>query len=109
MSLTQKLVSYYKLWHTILPNFPKDSRYTIGSKIDSLFLDVIERIIRAEYSDKTEKIIALKNASFKLDTLKFFLQVSWEIKSLDNRKYVALSEKLNEIGKMLGGWIKAIK
>lgn len=43
-------------------------------------------------------------ASTKLDVLKFFLQLSWEIKALDNKKYSVLSQKLNEIGKMLGGW-----
>jgi hypothetical protein len=42
-------------------------------------------------------------------TLGFFLQLSWEIKSLDSKKYIFLSEKLNEIGKMLGGWIKSLK
>jgi hypothetical protein len=41
--------------------------------------------------------------------LKFFLQVAWEIKALDNKKYIRLSEKLDEIGKMLGGWLKSIK
>jgi len=105
----QKLVSVYKLWHEFLPHFTKDSRYTIGAKIDSLFLETIEYIIRASYSDKLEKLIALKNASFKLDLLKLFLQVSWEIKSLDNKKYISLSEKLDEIGRMLGGWLKSIK
>jgi len=81
----------------------------LGSKIDSLFLETIEQIIRASYSDKMEKLAFLKAASTKLDLLKFFLQLAWEIKSLDNKKYILLSEKLNEIGKMLGGWIKAIK
>ncbi|MDO8486432.1 MAG: diversity-generating retroelement protein Avd [Candidatus Staskawiczbacteria bacterium] len=109
MSVIQKLVSIYKLWHEYLSNFPKDSRYTLGSKIDSSFLEVIENIIKAEYSDKVEKHIFLKKASTKLDLLKFFLQISWEIKSLDNKKYINLSEKLNEVGKMLGGWIKSIK
>lgn len=28
----------------------------------------------------------------------------WETKSLDNKKYIALSEKIDEIGRMLGGW-----
>jgi hypothetical protein len=28
----------------------------------------------------------------------------WETKSLDNKKYIALSVKLDEVGKMLGGW-----
>jgi len=109
LSLIQKLVSLYKLWHEILPHFPKDSRYTLGFKTDATLLEVIEHIIRAGYSDKIEKIIALKNGSVKLDLLKFFFQMAWEIKSLDNKKYIKLSEKLNEIGRMLGGWIKAVK
>jgi hypothetical protein len=36
--------------------------------------------------------------------LKIFLMILWETKSLDNKKYIALSEKLNEIGRNLGGW-----
>lgn len=92
-----------------MPNFSKDSRYTLGAKIDSMFLEVIENIIKAGYSEKLEKQISLKRASVKLDLLKFFLQITWEIKSLDNKKYIKLSEKLNEVGKMLGGWIKSIK
>lgn len=48
----------------------------------------------------------LQKAAAKLDLLKFFLQIAWEIKSLDNKKYILLSEKLDEIGKMLGGWMK---
>jgi hypothetical protein len=109
LSIIQKLTQVYKLWHEYLPDFPKDSRYTLGAKVDSLFLEVIEEIIKASSSDKTEKIIFLKTASVKLDLLKFFLQISWEIKSLDNKKYINLSEKINEVGKMLGGWIKSIK
>jgi len=97
------------LWHGFLPNFQKDSRYTIGAKIDSLFLETIELMIRASCSDKAEKLISLKGASVKLDLLKFFLQIAWEIKSLDNKKYVLLSERLDEIGRMLGGWIKVLK
>ena len=103
------MVSVYKLWHEFLPHFTKDSRYTIGSKIDILFLEVIENIIKAGYSDKLEKEIFLKRSSVKLDLLKFFLQIAWEIKCLDDKKYINISEKLNEIGKMLGGWIKSLK
>ncbi|OGZ21527.1 MAG: hypothetical protein A3C48_02595 [Candidatus Nealsonbacteria bacterium RIFCSPHIGHO2_02_FULL_38_75] len=92
-----------------MPDFQKDSKYTLGSKIDSLFLEVVEEIINASNSDKAEKQIFLRIASTKLDLLKFFLQISWEIKCLDNKKYILLSEKLNEIGRMLGGWIKSLK
>ncbi|MBU2539633.1 diversity-generating retroelement protein Avd [Patescibacteria group bacterium] len=109
LSIIQKLTNTYKVWYEYLPDFPKDSKYTLGAKVDSLFLEVIEEIIKASSSDKTEKLIFLKTGSAKLDLLKFFLQIVWEIKSLDNKKYINLSEKLNEIGKMLGGWLKSLK
>src|SRR3989344_9153399 len=73
LSIIQKLVLIYKLWHEILPNFSRDSRHTLGTKIDALFLEVIENTIKAGYSDKAEKEIFLKRASVKLDLLKFFL------------------------------------
>jgi hypothetical protein len=40
-----------------------------------------------------------------MDTSKILLMILWETKSLDNAKYIALSEPLDEIGKMLGGWL----
>ena len=30
--------------------------------------------------------------------------ILWETKSLDTKKYAALSERMDEIGRMLGGW-----
>ena len=36
--------------------------------------------------------------------MKILLQVAWEIGSVDNKKYLMMSEPLNYIGKMLGGW-----
>lgn len=108
LPIIQKLISAYKLWQEFLPHLPKTSRYSLGSKIDLLFLEVIETIFLASYSSKTERVIYLQKASLKLDSLKFFLQISWEIKSIDNNKYIKLSEHFNEIGKMLGGWMKQL-
>ncbi|MEK7464079.1 MAG: four helix bundle protein [Patescibacteria group bacterium] len=45
----------------------------------------------------------------RLDTLKFFTQLAWEGKLIPNEKYVELSKKLEEIGKMLGGWRKGLQ
>lgn len=56
-----------------------------------------------------EKLPYLQKAIKRLDVLKFFFQVAWEIKFLDNKKYIAMSEHLNEIGRMLGGWVRGIQ
>ncbi len=66
-------------------------------------------IFVASYLGKQQKIPYLQRANAKLDLAKFFLHILWDIKGLDSKKYLALSEQLNEIGKMLGGWIKGLE
>src|SRR3990167_11069242 len=102
-------VLIYKLWHEILDHISKKSRYTLGTKIDLLFIETLELLFIASYLSKQEKLPYLKKSAIKLDLLKFFLQISWETKALDTKKYIALSEPLNEIGKMLGGWIRNVE
>jgi hypothetical protein len=108
LSIIQKLISVYKLWHEFLPHFSKTTRYTLGIKIDSLFIEATENIFTASRSVKDQKLPFLQKASAKLDLLKFFLQIAWEIKSMDSKKYIIISQHLDEIGKMLGGWLKSL-
>jgi len=109
LPILQRLIGVYKLWHEYVPHFPKTSRYTLGGKIDTLFVETIEAIHTASYLSKAEKLPWIRRATTKLDGLKFFLQVAWELKALDNKKYVALSEPLAEIGRMLGGWTRQVE
>ena len=41
--------------------------------------------------------------------LKFFLQIAWELKVFDAKKYAQFFNPLTEIGNMLGGWIRNIE
>lgn len=71
-----------------------------------MFVEVIETLHEAQYIHSKQKQPYLARASSKLDTLKFFFQILWEMDGIDNRKYAHLSKYLMEVGKMLGGWIK---
>jgi hypothetical protein len=99
-------VSAYKVWHEFLPHVRRDARYTLGIKIDNLLIETTDLTYRANYASKGQKLPYLERATRQLDLAKFFLEVLWEIKALDGDKYIALSEKLYEIGKMLGGWTR---
>lgn len=84
--------------------FPKTSRYTLGAKIDGLFVETLEQIVIASFLERTEKLPFVKKAIIKLDVLKFFLETAWEINALQEAHYILLSDPLHETGKMLGGW-----
>lgn len=102
--VVEKCVRAYALWHEFVRHLPKDSRYTLGKRIDEKFIELMEVLFRASTSRDKDKL--LEEADVVLNILKFLLRISWEIKAIDNKKYILLSERLDEIGKMLGGWRK---
>jgi hypothetical protein len=83
---------------------PKPHRCTLGQKVDNLLVDIIEAIVTANFLKPEEKQPYVRLAIKKTDTVKIFFLILWETKSLDNKKYIALSQEIAEIGKMLGGW-----
>ena len=94
----------YGVWQMYLPHFPKANRFTIGSKIDLIFLEAIEFCFLASYAAGMEKQMLLEKGISKVDLLKLLLQLAWGMHALDNKKYIHLSEQLAEVGRMLGGW-----
>lgn len=109
LSILRRLVASYKLWHEFVKNFPRTVRFTLGEKIDVLFLKILSLIFTASRLNKSDKLLFVQKASLHLDNLKFLVQIAWEIKVLDDKKYIRISENLNEAGKMIGGWLKQIK
>jgi hypothetical protein len=99
----------YALWFIVISDFPKIYRYNLGGKIEGCFLDLLENIFKTIYLSGANKHTQLILAIVKLDNLKFFLQLAWENKCLSTQKYSDLSEQLNEVGRMLGGWRKGLE
>ena len=64
----------------------------------------MEAVSAAAFLSRDEKLPYVRLATRKIDTLKLLLMILWETKSLDTKKYAALSERMDEIGRMLGGW-----
>jgi four helix bundle protein len=71
-------------------------------------LEILEAISYASLVKKEEKIKRLQIASINLDFLKILFRLTYELRIIDQKKYLLLEEKLQEIGKMLGGWIRSL-
>jgi len=99
-----KIRTVYLLWFSIFKILPKTPRFSLGQRIDSLFVETIEMLATAAFLPREEKVPFVRAAIRKLDTIKILLSILWEIKTLDNKKYIALSVPLEEIGRMAGGW-----
>lgn len=92
------------MWLEMYRLIPKPHKHSFGFKLDTLFTELLEAVSAAVFLLKADKIPFLKLAIRKLDTIKILLLVGWENKFVDTKKYGDLSLKLDEVGKMLGGW-----
>jgi hypothetical protein len=104
LPVLERIKQAYLLWHEYHSTLPKVHRYTFGEKIDVLFTELVEATVSAVFLPKNEKTPWIRVAIRKLDTIKILMLILWETKSLRDKKYIALSVPLDDIGKMLGGW-----
>jgi len=88
--------------------FPKKDRYSLGKKIDTLALSLIELVIFAGSTSKEKKLPYIQKAIVSVDLIKILLRVAKDIDALEGKKYIVLQQNLQEIGRQLGGWKKSI-
>ncbi len=103
----QKTYELYKLFYQFVVTFPKRDRYSLGQRLENSIIEFLEAIIKASQLTKIEKLPVLQNASIKLDVIKVLIRLCNDLRILDTKKYLTLQALIQEIGKMLGGWIKA--
>lgn len=105
----KRIYEFYKLLYSFRNNIKRQDRFTLWQKTENLTLEVIENILLAGSLTKSAKLPILEKASLNLNTLRVFIRLSKEVMLLDNQKYLILQENIDEIGRMLGGWIKSTR
>ena len=102
-----KLYNFYKNLSQAVDTFPKTKRYTLGQKLENTTLEIFEHLFSIPLmTDKQER---LKIISVKLDLLKVLLRIAKDTQAISNNNYLTLQAFLQEIGKMLGGWLRYTK
>jgi len=105
----KKTYDFYKNFHLLRAKISKQDRYTVFQRCENVILDLLERILEASQLSKAQKLPVLEKASLKLNFLRVFLRLMKDIKSIDLKIYAGLEQNVDEIGRMLGGWIKSTK
>jgi hypothetical protein len=95
--------------HDKSAGIPKHARYTLWQRCESCCLDAIQGLIAVSYlpaSSRREKVLFVSSS---VDMLRIFLRLASDTKIIDKKLYLSLQEQVDEIGRMLGGWLKTLK
>lgn len=89
----------------ICGKYPKNVRFTLCDRITNISLDVLESIIEAIYAKQKTDI--LRTANLYIEKIRALLQISVNKHYISLNQYEHISRRINDAGKMLGGWIKS--
>ena len=105
----KKSYDFFREFYVFELDFPKKDHYTIGQRCELYIIDILEGVIAAAQTEKTRKLEILERVSNRLDLLKVFIRLAADLKVLSDKRYIVCQNYLQEIGKMLGGWIRSVR
>ena len=85
--------------------FPRKARFNFTTRLDNLALDVLEDIIVCRY-DTAYRYATLKQLNIRLEKLRILMRICHERMYLSPKQFEYSITKLNEVGNMVGGWLK---
>lgn len=116
--LVNKMTDLIKLGNIHLNHFPKHEKYGLAQQIRNVMYDIYNLIIEGEkrYHKKT----SLTELDIKHQQLRMMFKLAYELGYFSyhngktsrsdaetSRRYLAINVLIDEVGAMIGGWIKS--
>jgi hypothetical protein len=91
--------------------FPREHRFVTARFVQETALRFQEYIIEAAVlpkQDRAGKLARLTKADVELTKLRFHLRLCRDLRLLDPGPHRHVSQMVDEVGRLLGGWFKAL-
>ncbi len=89
-----------------LDKFPRSRRFTLGERIESGMLEILECLIEASYV--RNKAGLLQRANSRLDVQRHLWRLCYELEVISVRAYEHGALQLLDLGRQMGAWRKSI-
>lgn len=108
-TILTKSFDFLKVFLPALAKLPKNYKFNLGDRAQTVATEMMELLVEAYYSTPERKRDLLTRANIKIEILRRYLRLIFELGLHTSSLYGRLSESLDEIGRMNGGWLKSLK
>ncbi len=88
-----------------LDKFPRSRRFTLGERLETGMLDVLELLVESAYTRNKEA--PLKRANLRLEVVRHVWRLAHELKVTATRQYEYGAKLIDELGRQIGGWLRS--
>ena len=118
-TLDRRFVEFAKLLNLYLNHFPRHEKYGLALQIRNAAYDVYGYIVESQ--KRYQKKTSLTNLDVRHEQLRMFVRLAHELgyfafrdgarcvpgEDKADHRYLVLSRHIDELGRMIGGWITA--
>ncbi len=109
LPIINRTYDLYKQIVEITSRLEKRWRYSLGQSLEASVLGCMEELIMAKNAPKLLKAAYLIRACAHQETTTLKLRLCLELKLANETKIFQAQAALEEIGRMLGGWLKSVQ
>jgi hypothetical protein len=85
--------------------FPRRHRFVLGERLERRLYALLETLLQARYTRDRRDL--LRQANLSLEVLRFQFRLAHDLQCLRTNSYGFASQRVQQIGAMVGGWLKA--
>lgn len=87
-----------------IEKFPRNYKFLFGDRLVTIQLRLLEQLIEAYY--RKDRLGNLRAANLEVEKLRHLLKLCASLKFISLAQLEFATRALNEIGSMIGGWLK---
>ena len=105
--IIRKIEKYIEYMLTILIKLPRTEKFNIGNEFKQTMYKMLENILYINKVEMQKRLYYLNLIDAELNTQRIMIRIMYKNRWIDEKKYKVSMAHLYEIGKILGGLIKA--
>lgn len=111
--MAEQLLIYQKLYdlvvwlYPLINRIPKGHKQVLGKQMEELCISLLLLILKANKAKGASRALLQLQFSDELDCLRILIRLGKDLRFISIKQYTLAAEKVNEIGRMLSGWMKS--
>ena len=85
---------------------PKRDKLGLHGNVEKICINILALSIRASLENKLVKQETIRELRIDIETIKYLIRIESELNIIQEKHYLSLEEKLQEISKEATGWEK---
>lgn len=106
MPLVHVITEFHKELYALGLRLPKRDKLGLHAKTESISLEMLRSSISAAFESKENKAAHIKTLRIQTEISKHLLRSEFNLGIINEKYYIELQARLQEISKMANGWLK---